>query len=89
MKLYVANLPFTSTEEDLALAFAQYGELDSVTIITDRETGRSRGIGFVEMPCQEEALLAIQELNQCELGGRRIAVRVAKEKPREESSWPS
>ena len=80
-KLYVGNLSFNSTEEDVSDAFSQYGTVTSVTLITDRETGRPRGFGFVEMSSYAEAQSAMQALDGQELGGRNLKVNVAK--PRE------
>lgn len=69
-------------ESELADAFSQYGEVSSARIITDRETHRSRGFGFVEMPDDEAAKAAIEGLNGKEVSGRAIAVRVAEDRPR-------
>ena len=69
-------------ESELANAFSQFGEVSSARIITDRETHRSRGFGFVEMPDDEAAKAAIEALNGKEVSGRAIAVRVAEERPR-------
>jgi RNA recognition motif-containing protein len=76
-KLYVGNLSFTSTEEEIKTMFAQFGEVTSVTIIKDRDTGRSRGFGFVEM---ENADAAIAQLNGKEFGGRALTVNEARER---------
>ena len=80
-KLYVGNLPYSSTEESLREAFGQSGDVDSVTIIMDRDTGRSKGFGFVEMATDAEAQAAIEALDSQELDGRRIKVNEAN--PRE------
>jgi RNA recognition motif-containing protein len=80
-KLYVGNLPYSSTEESLREAFGQSGAVDSVTIIMDRDTGRSKGFGFVEMGTDAEAQAAIEAMDGQDLGGRRIKVNEAK--PRE------
>jgi RNA recognition motif-containing protein len=80
-KLYVGNLPFSSTEQDLEQAFAAFGTVTSVSVVTDRETGRPRGFAFVEMSTDQEAQAAVDGLNDTELGGRRIKVNVAR--PRE------
>lgn len=80
-KLYVGNLSFSSTEDDVRNHFAPYGEVISVNLITDRETGRLRGFGFVEMD-DEGANAAIQALDGKELGGRTLKVNEAQEKPR-------
>ncbi len=85
-KIYVGNLPFSTTEDGLRDLFAQHGEVHSVAIITDRETGRSRGFGFVEMD-QDGAGKAISALDQTEMDGRSLKVNEAK--PREgRSSGP-
>ena len=80
-KLYVGNLSFSSTDQDLEDLFSQAGTVESVNIITDRDTGRSRGFGFVEMSSAEEANAAISQFNETELEGRTIIVNEAK--PRE------
>jgi len=76
--IYVGNLSYGATEEDIRQAFAQYGEVSSVNIITDRETGRSRGFAFVEMPNADEAKEAIKNLNETELAGRAVTVNEAR-----------
>ncbi|HSJ72114.1 MAG TPA: RNA-binding protein [Acidimicrobiia bacterium] len=78
MNIFVGNLPFTATEGDLRAIFADYGDLDSVAVITDRDTGRSRGFGFVEISDDTKAQKAIDDLDGHELNGRRIAVNQAK-----------
>ncbi len=82
MNLFVSNLSFRMQESELADAFSQFGEVSSARIITDRETHRSRGFGFVEMPDDEAAKAAIEGLNGKEVAGRAIAVRVAEDRPR-------
>lgn len=79
-KIYVGNLPFTATDDEVRDLFSEYGEVDSVNLITDRETGRPRGFGFVEM--SEGGDEAIAALHQKEMGGRTLNVSVAK--PRRE-----
>ncbi|MGH2619033.1 MAG: RNA recognition motif domain-containing protein [Anaerolineales bacterium] len=81
-KLYVGNLSYTTTESELTELFAQAGTVKSVALITDRETGRSRGFGFVEMGTQEEAQKAISMFNGNQLGDRALTVNFAR--PREE-----
>jgi cold-inducible RNA-binding protein len=81
MNIYVTNLAYTTTEEELSQLFEPYGSVESVRIITDRETGRSRGFGFVEMPDATEARAAIAGLNGTALGGRALTVDEAR--PRE------
>jgi len=80
-KLYVGNLPFQSTEEEIQDAFAAFGTVTSVNLITDRETGRPRGFGFVEMSTDAEAQAAMKGLDGQQLGGRSLKVNIAK--PRE------
>ena len=81
MKLYVGNLAFQTSSEELQTLFAQAGTVESVSLIEDRETGRSRGFGFVEMSTKEEGEAAISQFNGTELGGRTLKVNEAK--PRE------
>jgi cold-inducible RNA-binding protein len=81
MKLYVGNLSFQTSGEDLQQLFAQAGTVESVSIIEDRETGRSRGFGFVEMSSNEEGAAAIAQFNGKEVNGRSLTVNEAK--PRE------
>ena len=80
MKLYVGNLPYNTSEDDLRTLFTQYGSVDSVAIITDRDTGRSKGFGFVEFGNDEEAKNAIQGLSGQEYGGRALTVNEARPK---------
>lgn len=77
-KLYVGNLPFSITEEALGSKFAEHGKVESVKLISDRDTGRSKGFGFVEMSSESEAQAAIAGLNGVELDGRSIKVNEAK-----------
>ena len=81
-KLFVANFPYSTTNEELSTLFGPHGQVLSVKIATDRETGRSRGFGFVEMGSEQEADNAIRELDGYQLGGRSLAVRVAEERSR-------
>ena len=81
MKLYVGNLAFETTSNDLQTLFAQAGTVESVSLIEDRETGRSRGFGFVEMQTKEEGTAAVAQFNGTELAGRPLKVNEAK--PRE------
>lgn len=78
MNLFVGNLPFTATEADLRGLFSEYGTVDSAAIITDRETGRSRGFGFVELAADARAQDAIRDLDGTDLQGRNIKVNEAK-----------
>lgn len=80
-KLYVGNLAFQTTSQDLQEMFAQAGTVESASVVEDRETGRSRGFAFVEMSTKEEATAAIDQFNGKELGGRALKVNEAK--PRE------
>ena len=77
-KLYVGNLPFNTTDESLQEIFAQAGSVQSAKIITDRDTGRSKGFGFVEMSSDQEAADAIQKFNGAEYGGRNMTVAEAR-----------
>jgi cold-inducible RNA-binding protein len=77
-KLYVGNLSFRTTSEDLREAFASAGTVESATVIEDRDTGRSRGFGFVEMATPEEAATAIDQFNGKDFGGRNLTVNEAK-----------
>ena len=80
-KLYVGNLPFSATENEIEVAFGEFGTVQSVKLITDRDTGRPRGFGFVEMGSDAEAQAAIDALHGKDMGGRALTVNVAK--PRE------
>jgi RNA recognition motif-containing protein len=77
-KLFVGSLPWSVDDQKLQEAFEEHGEVVSAKVIKDRETGRSRGFGFVEMASQDSANSAISALNNAELGGRNIVVNVAK-----------
>ena len=89
MNIFVGNLAYTATDHDLRQLFEQYGAVDQVKIITDRDTGRARGFGFVEMPDSRAAQSAIQGLQGKELGGRTLNVNEAKPRePRREPSRP-
>jgi RNA recognition motif-containing protein len=80
-KIYVGNLPFSASEVDIRTLFSQHGAVESVSLPTDRETGRPRGFGFVEMS-QADAARAIQSLNGYNMGGRPLRVNEAQDKPR-------
>ena len=82
MNIYVGNLAYSVTEDDLRNAFAEYGKVSSASLIMDKFSGQSKGFGFVEMPDNSQAEAAIQALNETELGGRRMKVNQAK--PREQ-----
>jgi len=81
MKLYVGNLAFQTSSDDLQQLFGQAGTVETASVVEDRETGRSRGFGFVEMSSKEEGNAAIQQFNGQELGGRALNVNEAR--PRE------
>ncbi len=84
MNIYVGNLPYTLSEDDLKAAFAQFGEVSSASIIMDKMSGQSKGFGFVEMPEKSEADEAVKALNESALNGRNIKVNEAR--PRGERS---
>jgi cold-inducible RNA-binding protein len=81
MRIFVGNLPYGATDADLESAFAQHGEVESATVVTDRETGRSRGFGFVEMPNAADGEKAIRAMNGADMKGRALTVNEAR--PRE------
>jgi len=81
-KLYVGNLPFSATEDELRELFARHGSVDSVKVVMDRESGRPRGFAFVEMSEPNAANDAIRALDGTQLGGRDIKVNEAQDKPR-------
>ena len=82
MRIFVGNLSFTTQSEDLTAAFSAYGNVEEAVVIMDRDSGRSKGFGFVEMPDQANAESAIAGLNGTDLGGRPLTVNEAR--PREE-----
>ena len=84
MEIYVGNLAYATTDDGLKSAFAQYGEVTAVRVVTDRMTGRSKGFGFVTMPDAAQAQAAIDALNGHELDGRTVRVNESQPKPREE-----
>ena len=93
MRIFAANIAFTTTEDELERLFEPYGIVDRVQIITDRDTGRSRGFAFVEMPDATQAQAAITGLNGTSLGGRPLTVNEARERedrggPRREPRRP-
>ena len=83
MNIYVGNLSYETTEEDLQQAFEGFGQVESVNVIKDKYSGRSKGFGFVEMPAKDEAQSAINELSDTDLKGRTLKVNEAR--PRSES----
>jgi RNA recognition motif-containing protein len=80
MNIFVANLSFQTKEDELKELFTEFGEVESIKIITDRYSGRSKGYGFVEMPVEEEALKSIEILNDKEHNGRNLIVKKANPK---------
>jgi RNA recognition motif-containing protein len=84
MNIYVGNLPYSTTDDDLRTAFGEYGEVTSVNVISDKFTGQSKGFGFVEMADNSAADAAIKGLNDTPMGGRNLKVNEAR--PRGESS---
>jgi RNA recognition motif-containing protein len=88
--IYVGNLPFSATENDVRSLFEKHGTVQSVKLINDRETGRPRGFGFVEMP-SSDAQTAIQHMNGFDMGGRPLRVNEARERearpPRQGARW--
>ena len=80
-RLYVGNLPFSATDESVRALFSKHGTVEKVSLITDRDTGRPRGFGFVEMS-SADAERAIQALNGTDFGGRPLRVNEAQERPR-------
>lgn len=93
MNIYVGNLPYGVTEDELRTLFEEHGEVSSANVIIDRQTGRSKGFGFVEMPTDSEAETAIEALNESALSGRNIKVNQARprterpERPARRSSY--
>ena len=86
MEIFVSNIPFTATPEDIRQLFERYGAVGRVNLITDRETGRPRGFGFVEMPNASEAQRAIEELQNVNMQGRQLTINEAR--PREPRREP-
>ena len=84
-KIYVGNLPFSATEDEIRNLFSQHGEVVSVNVITDRDTGRPRGFGFVEMESGGDE--AIQKLDKQDLGGRSLTVNEARPREPRRNSW--
>ncbi len=82
MKIYVGNLPWSTTDQELSDMFGEIGAVRSATVITDRETGRSRGFGFVEMDSDDDAKKAIADFNGKDMGGRPLRVNEANERKR-------
>tara|TARA_B100001750_G_C15514814_1_gene606287 strand:- start:1407 stop:1682 length:276 start_codon:yes stop_codon:yes gene_type:complete len=84
LRIYVGNLSYQATEQELRDTFEPHGEVEETYIVRDRDTGRSRGFAFVEMPTDDEAKAAIEDLNGKEVGGRTLTVNEAR--PRQERS---
>ncbi len=80
MKIYVGNMPYTASSEELEQLFSQHGNVAEANVIMDRETGRSKGFGFVDMPNEAEANQAVSALNSSQMGGRTL--RVSEARPR-------
>ncbi len=90
MNIYVGNLPYSTTRDELRDLFAAFGEVSAARVVTDRESGRSKGFGFVEMPNEAEANAAVAEMNGKEIGGRKVVVNEARpreERPPRENRW--
>jgi RNA recognition motif-containing protein len=85
MKIFVAKLSFAVNDEELKELFAEFGEVSSARVVTDKMTRRSKGFGFVEMPNDDEAKKAISELHECKFDGRVIVVTEAEDRPRNEN----
>lgn len=81
MKIYVGNMPYSTSSEDLNELFAEHGNVVDANVVMDRETGRSKGFGFVEMPNDSEAKAAIEALNSSQLSGRTLRVSEARPRP--------
>lgn len=81
MNIYVANLPYSTDRDQLRELFSAFGEVVSARVVTDRETGRSKGFGFVEMPDNTQAQAAVDALNGSEVSGRKIVVNEARPRP--------
>ena len=80
-RLYVGNLPFDTTEDQLHEMFSAHGQITQVKLVTDQETGRSRGFGFVEMSTEQEAQIAIDKMNKAKVGDRELTVNEARPRP--------
>ena len=86
-RIYVGNLPFSATDQEVRDLFEPYGEVSSIHLVTDRETGRPRGFGFVEMANADEADEAIGKLNQTQMGGRTLNVNEARPREQRPPRW--
>lgn len=85
MNIYIGNISYQTTEDDVQTLFGEHGTVDSVHLISDRETGRSKGFGFIEMPNDEEAKKAIEAFDGSEFGGRQLKVNEARPRPPRDS----
>tara|TARA_B100000029_G_C17429147_1_gene907237 strand:- start:574 stop:828 length:255 start_codon:yes stop_codon:yes gene_type:complete len=81
VNIYIGNISYQTTEDEVQTLFGEHGTVDSVHLISDRETGRSKGFGFVEMPNDEEAKKAIEAVDGSEFGGRQLKVNEARPRP--------
>ena len=81
MNIYIGNISYQTTEDEVSTLFGEHGAVDSVHLISDRETGRSKGFGFVEMPNDEEAKKAIEAVDGSEFGGRQLKVNESRPRP--------
>ena len=81
MNIYVGNMPYDTTEETLRNVFEAHGKVDSINIVIDRQTGKHRGFGFIEMSSDDEARAAIEALNGSDFGGRKLTVSEARPRP--------
>jgi cold-inducible RNA-binding protein len=86
-RIYVGNLPWTTTSSELQELFTQYGDVESAEVISDRDTGRSRGFGFVAMSSDEATASAIEALNGHEINGRPLVVNEARERPQRSGGY--
>ncbi|MGI9258867.1 MAG: RNA recognition motif domain-containing protein [Gammaproteobacteria bacterium] len=86
-RLYVGNLPYSVSEQDLNEKFGAFGTVESASLITDRDTGRSKGFGFVEMSTDSEAQAAIEQINGTDYDGRPVTVNEAKPMKKRENRW--
>ncbi len=81
MKIYAGNLSYKTTDQDLRETFERFGKVDSAEVVKDKIDGRSKGFGFIEMPLEEEAIVAVREMNGTELNGRALRVNESKPRP--------
>lgn len=89
MNIFVGGIPFASSEEEIREQFEKFGTVSSCKIIIDRETGRSKGFGFIEMPNDEEAKKAIAALNNADFGGKTLGVRIAEDRKPKRDNYNS